>query len=124
MSATYILRSQSFLNIKLYNKNSFFKKHLSYNLQPGLYKIFSNKNLFRLEYRQTPSLYSANSTFIPIFHERALISCQDLDFQHLLKFQNEATLQLDWDKIDDVKTISLKQDMIGNIMEHSVIGTF
>jgi hypothetical protein len=108
----------------LYNKNSFFKKHLSYNLQPGLYKIFSNKDFFKLEYNQSPKLQATNSTFIPIFHDRALISCSELDFQQLLKFQNETILQLDWDKIDEIKTISLKQDMTGNIMEHSVIGTF
>ena len=110
--STYTLRNQSFVRLTLYNKNSFIKKLLSYPLHPGRYRIMpNNKNsassFFRMDYMQPVKNFQITS--IPIVYDRVEVSIDDFCYNQLLKFDNEALMTIEWDKIDDLKNLTIQE---------------
>lgn len=107
MSSSYLLRNQSFIHFKLYNTtSSFYRRYLSFPLQPGLYKIVKLSDHFYLNYGNNV-VRPRSFTNFPVNTNRMLVSIPELDIEHLVKLNHEMTLQIDWDKYDELRRINI-----------------
>lgn len=107
MSSTHLLRNQSFIHFKLFNNtSSFYRRYLSFPLQPGLYKMIKLHDHFYLNYGNNVTR-SYSFTSFPVNTNRMLISIPELDIEHLIKLNDQSFIQIDWDKYDELRRVNI-----------------
>lgn len=79
---------------------------LSFQLQPGMYKMIKLHDHFYLNYGNN-IIRPDSTTVFNVNTDRMLVSIPELNVEHLVKINSESHIQIDWDKYDEIRRINL-----------------
>lgn len=105
-----IINQQSFVNI-VNTSSTIFRKRIqkfSFPLHPGLITIRHNKNTFNIFYKTNKTNSRISSTKLHELHEgKIVLWIPHIDYEHVINCFEGTNINVNWDKYDELRDLSL-----------------